>query len=197
LAEEIGLPPDLAQQQAQSLAAGLTTQMIEPPAGLSADLNADDSAIIDLTQREQKITTRRLMEMADISRATATRRLTALVERGLLNAHGQGRGAYYALPAPTSSNESTPAWTTLHDNLHGEQDTLVTQYAMTGIGLLNATTSQPAKFVVCFDEPPDLATFFRLRQHLASLSHLDVDLLPDFTLSPAQLQHEVEWIWRV
>ena len=207
LAQEINLPADLASQQAQHLANGLFTQIIERPTGLSADLNADEAAIIELAQREPKITTRRLMEMADISRATATRRLTALVERGLLTAHGQGRGAYYALPTVASSEVSTPVpnaaatLATLHDSLRREQAALTTQYAMTGIGVLNAAASQSAhataKIVARFDDSPDLATFFTLRQHLATLLHLDVDLVPDFSLSPTQLQHEVAWIWRV
>ena len=211
LAHEIGLPPELANQQAQSLAQGRFTQIIEPPTGLSADLNADEAAIIELAQREQQITTRRLMEVTDISRATATRRLTALVERGLLTAHGQGRGAYYTLPQPTSSDaladpiprpNAAATLATLHDSLRREQAALSAHYAMTRIGILKAATpSQPpqdaAKVVVSFHESPDLANFFTLRQHLTSLLHLEIDLLPDFTLSPAQLQHDVEWIWRV
>jgi hypothetical protein len=59
-------------------------------------LNADEETAMELAQRERNITARRLMAVADISRATATRRLSALVEKGLLALHGQGRGAYCA-----------------------------------------------------------------------------------------------------
>jgi DNA-binding transcriptional ArsR family regulator len=164
-------------------------------------LNAEEQMVIDLAQREQQITARRLMVAADISRATATRRLTSLVERGLLTAHGQGRGAYYALAemAPASTNPSAQTAhgakttkETLTDLLAQEKATMA---ARNGVIALAILATDPLKLVVRFAQPPDLPTFFALRQHLATLLHQDIDLLPDFALAPAQMQEEIEWLW--
>ncbi len=209
LARELELPPDLIRSQEQKLASGLLTQIIEPSTVISADLTAEEAAVIALAQREHQITARRLMAVADISRATATRRLSALVERGLLEAHGQGRGAYYALPAtkprgaPTTAAAATEMQeddlrATLRTVLRREEQALRAQFALSGLGALAAgpeATSSP-RLVACFTHTPDLASFFALRQHLTTLLHLEIDLLPSFSLSPTQLQHDVAWIWQ-
>ena len=161
------------------------------------------------------------MVAADISRATATRRLTGLVEKGLLTAYGQGRGAYYALSVEPGRNANPPpvaeidaTRVTLQAVLSREQSTLAAQYAIAGLGLLQHTpTPTPSmssqsgnrqergvesttKLVVCFEQVPDLATFFSLQQQLATLLHREITLLPDFSLSPEQMAGEVEWIWQ-
>ncbi len=58
-------------------------------------LNEDEEAVLTLARREKTLTPKRLMQATNISRATATRRLTTLVEKGLLEKHGQGRGTIY------------------------------------------------------------------------------------------------------
>jgi hypothetical protein len=78
--------------------------------------------------------------------------------------------------------------------LKREQAALASNYSITGIALL--VGSQLPKIVVCFRQSPDLATFFALKQSLANLCHLEIELLPDFALSSSQLQNNVEWIWR-
>lgn len=60
-------------------------------------LSAEDALALDLAQREGKVTPRRLMEVAHLSKATATRRLTALVAAGLLTPVGRGRGTSYVM----------------------------------------------------------------------------------------------------
>jgi hypothetical protein len=81
-----------------------------------------------------------------------------------------------------------------------QQADLMVHFALNSLGLLHAETmprsNEPVKIVLRFAQPPDLAGYFDLRQYLAGLVQMEVDLLPDFTLSPAQLQREVEWIWQ-
>ncbi len=44
-----------------------------------------------------RITTAELIDMTGVSKATATRKLAALVEGGQLQRHGKGRGTFYTL----------------------------------------------------------------------------------------------------
>ena len=50
-----------------------------------------------LTKERGKITNRELQETTGMSRATATRELTTLLEKNLLEKHGTGRGIYYTI----------------------------------------------------------------------------------------------------
>jgi predicted HTH transcriptional regulator len=53
--------------------------------------------VLDLVRRDGRVTARTLMAEAGISKATATRRLTALMQRGLLQRVGRGRATCYVL----------------------------------------------------------------------------------------------------
>jgi tetratricopeptide (TPR) repeat protein len=203
LAQELGLSVELPATQNQNEASGYPAHLMAPLTYTDAPhLNTDEEMVMELVRREHNLTARRLMVAADISRATATRRLTSLVEKGLLTAHGQGRGAYYALAkemingvteASTLPQQSTRE--TLHAILKRELPALVESNAVTNLGILTPYTPHTnPKIVVRFAQSPDLATFFTLKQSLATLLHLEIELLPAFTLSPAQLQNDVEWI---
>lgn len=201
LAQEIGLAAEAPALQNQSSTSPSFLPMVDP---LHAS-NADEEMILELARREQRVTARRLMIAANISRATATRRLTALVEKGLLTAHGQGRGAYYTVTEmPFNDDRHAPlaeaARETLRARLKQDQAALAAHYSITGLGVMRSPTSPPAapqaKIVISFANVPDLAGFFTLKQQFSTLLHLDIDLLPDFTLSPTQLQNDVEWVWQ-
>ena len=69
--------------------------IVLPELTLRDELDAQEEAAVALAQREHKVTPQRLMEVAHISRATATRRLTGLVDKGYLRAEGKGRGVHY------------------------------------------------------------------------------------------------------
>jgi len=75
------------------------TKMLSPERVLPAAdlLNAEDALALDLARREGRVTPRRLMEAAHLSKATATRRLTALAAAGLLTPVGRGRGTSYVI----------------------------------------------------------------------------------------------------
>ena len=206
LAQEIGVPAVMPQDQPTDAGENYAS-LLDPfsyanaPHANTIRLSAEEQMVIDLAQREQQITARRLMVAADISRATATRRLTALAERGLLTAHGQGRGAYYALAEVAPASTISPAATATHDTttketlailLLQEKATLAARYGVIALAIL---TTAPTKIVVRFAQPPDLPTFFALRQHLTIVLHQDIDLLPDFALAPEQVQAEIEWLW--
>jgi hypothetical protein len=221
LAKENELAVELESSRAKSSADLLQAQIGLSPSefdrdleGAFAGLSADEATIMELVRREHKITARRLMEAADISRATATRRLTGLVEKGVLAAHGQGRGAYYILMAEVSQigakeDEAEPSslvpraevrQETVNAILQRELPGLAAGYAIRRAGLIQSDassdpTGESSKIVVGFSQTPDLITFFTLRQQLATLLHLEVDLLPDFTLSLLQ-QSSVDWIWQ-
>jgi tetratricopeptide (TPR) repeat protein len=170
-------------------------------------LSADEEFVLALVRREQTITTRRLMEAASISRATATRRLTGLVEKGWLTAYGQGRGAYYLLADHTTNADgdlSTPAETsvtdTMAEKIHLElrkvQPALAAHYAVSSVGLApSEPTSRYAKIVVRFTQPPDLERYFTLKQHLSDTLQVEVDLVPDFSPSPMPAQSAIDWLW--
>lgn len=51
-------------------------------------LPPDEAAVLELAQREQRLTAQRLVEALHVIRATATRRLTALTEKGYLQMEG-------------------------------------------------------------------------------------------------------------
>lgn len=170
-------------------------------------LNADEEFVLALVRREQTITTRRLMVAADISRATATRRLTGLVEKGWLTAYGQGRGAYYLLAEGTAGGEehasitaAMPAVDAMAEKIQVElrkvQPALAAHYAVSSVGLASSEpASRYAKIVVRFTQPPDLESYFTLKQHLSATLQVEVDLVPDFSPSPVLAQSAVEWIW--
>jgi tetratricopeptide (TPR) repeat protein len=63
-----------------------------------SDLVPEEQIALELAQRHGRVTTRLLMEQAHISKATATRRLSALARRGLLVRVGKGRATCYVVP---------------------------------------------------------------------------------------------------
>jgi hypothetical protein len=58
-------------------------------------LDADEQTALDIALQSGRVNASTLMEAAQISKATATRKLTRLAESGLLVKHGQGRSTYY------------------------------------------------------------------------------------------------------
>ncbi len=61
-------------------------------------LSPEEIVALKLAQAEGNVTNRALRKAADISKPTATRKLSNLVELGLLRKQGQGRGVHYILP---------------------------------------------------------------------------------------------------
>lgn len=69
-------------------------------AGLPQDgepLLAEEARALEIARAEGKVTPRRLMAVTGVSKATATRRLSGLMDRELLQRRGKGRGTHYVL----------------------------------------------------------------------------------------------------
>ncbi len=69
-------------------------------------LAPDEQAVLALATTQGQVTPRVLMAQLHISKATATRRLAALTQSGLLIKRGRGRGTCY-LPAPVAEGAPT------------------------------------------------------------------------------------------
>jgi serine/threonine protein kinase/tetratricopeptide (TPR) repeat protein len=62
------------------------------------DLSPEEQTAIEITKREGHVTSRALMKEAQISKSTATRKLSHLFDLGLLERKGKGRGTHYVIP---------------------------------------------------------------------------------------------------
>ena len=140
-------------------------------------LDAEDRLALTLAQNEGKVTPRRLMEAGALSKATATRRLTALAAAGLLVQVGQGRATSYMVAA--SSQQSIP--TAPRPPLAFDRD-LMQRYTITAAGWLG-----DAQVVVLrFAHLPDLLTFLALRAEVRQRLGDAIDVLPEEAVSTGQ-----------
>ncbi len=64
----------------------------------SFDLSPEEQVALEIAQYKGRVTPRALMEKIQISKSTATRKLTHLFELGVLERRGQGRGTHYVVP---------------------------------------------------------------------------------------------------
>jgi tetratricopeptide (TPR) repeat protein len=159
-----------------------------PPADAAAALDEDEEFVLALARREPLLTPKRLMHATQISRATATRRLTRLVEKGWLTAHGKGRSAHYRLatapsgPAGQPVAPSTePANTTIQTTLATLPSDLVRQYGVQSLQLEPpGAAPRYVRLAVRFDQPPDLASYLDLKRRLSALLRVEVDLAPEW-----------------
>ena len=160
-------------------------------------LDADEQAVVALVQAERTLTPKRLMDAAAISRATATRRLTALVERGVLAVEGKGRGTYYYLaeqtpPVPVATGDE-PDRASIATTLQPHQAELLQRYGVTALGLLSQEKSGPLlPFIVCFATMPTLPAYRHLKRHLTQLLQCELDLLLEEEAPTTALC----WLWR-
>jgi len=185
---------------------------ISPEADL--ELAPDEAVALRIAATEGRVTPRVLMETANVSKATATRRLAGLVDRGYLRKHGKGRGTYYALstadahtasPAHARQNgqpSSAAALADLRQILNQQRTPLAERYAIDALGVIAPPAAHPAlphmlDLAVSFSRQPDLPTFFALERHLSELLQLRVDLRPVAHAPASQLDTgwRVHWIW--
>lgn len=161
-------------------------------------LDADEQAVVTLIQAERTLTPKRLMDAANISRATATRRLTALVEKGVLAVEGKGRGTYYYLaeqapPAPVATGTEVDL-ATLQNTLQRHQAELYQHYGLTALGLPAQEASiLLLPLVACFATMPSLPAYRHLKRHLTELLQRELDLLLEEEASTTDLH----WLWRM
>jgi predicted transcriptional regulator len=169
-------------------------------------LSPDEMAVLQFAQRRGHVTASDLIQQLHLSRATATRRLAGLVEKGHLQAAGKGRGSYYRplektkiaqmaesaldLPRTETSVEA------LRVQLVRQRQELEQDFALAALGLvLPLETSLPfCRMVVRFRHLPDLSGYFALKERLSRLLQREVDLLPQ-GVATSQRFGDAEWLW--
>ena len=195
--EQLRAETPLLQEDNQQHAS-ISPQRVLPEAPAQPVLPPDEQAVLDLAQRYSRITAKLLTEELVVSRATATRRLSALAEDGHLTQHGKGRGTYYTLTDNAQSAHSTinqilpssdepttgPKLDTLTMNRIAQ---LIAQDAALqerfGVSTIMPMSQQPTRpqpqLRVQFTQVPTLSEFWSLRTYLAELVGMDLDLHPD------------------
>ncbi len=183
----------------------------------SAELDPDERVAWILVQQEGYVTTKRLMEEAFVSKATATRKLSGLARRGLLTRRGKGRGVRYTFPEQPGPQVPAPLITTaglpdqaqavarLRRQLAGRRGFLAREYNLTGLGVLTPSPGiHPAlpgalNLVARFGRLPDVIAFFELEHYLAEASGAPANLLPEAALAGVNqgvIREETKWIWQ-
>lgn len=160
-----------------------------------AALPPEEQEIIILAQQYGRIAAKDLVEALHVSRATATRRLSALAEDGHLEQHGKGRGTYYALPdqqtsLPQNAGQGSAVLSTaqplpeqqqqLAHWLASEEEALQEHFAIEAITLTDTVATRPLpRLSVRFRKIPTLTEFWALRRHLERQWGQSVDLVPE------------------
>ncbi|HAJ34922.1 MAG TPA: hypothetical protein DCL15_04405 [Chloroflexi bacterium] len=208
LAERFGFRKTDAHQTSTAPDAGKpapTSAGYQPAVDL---LSAEDALALDLARREGKVTPRRLMEVAHLSKATATRRLTALAAAGLLTQVGRGRGTSYVMDGGrdwlnkrlesgdwdeqgetridndklrSPSRQSPIAQT--HSPPISLPHTLCARYGILAVGRV---VDAPI-LALRFERLPDLLTFLALRAEVWQEVGETVEMLPVEALAPGQV----------
>lgn len=169
-------------------------------------LDEDEQLVLSLVKAEGTITPKRLMDAANVSRATATRRLTALVEKGLLTVEGKGRGTCYYLAEPMDADAATASMVTvatldcaaIRAALLPCQGEFAQHYGVTALGVIEQATlaTAPRKFVVDFTTLPDLRTYRQLKRQLTEHLAEEIDLLLAEEVLSLSAQAAVTWLWQ-
>ncbi len=210
LAERFPVLHSLSPATPFALPSQPTELSIRIPAGSNRELPKTPEAqqVLALAQREPQITPKLLIETLHMSKATATRRLTELVDQGYLCQAGKGRGTYYTL-APVNGNgcnlpstaNSTLArskndMAALAQCLRQHRSALSSTYALTALGIIQDEAAAGASnhrldLAARFATLPDLRSFFALETQLAKLLNLRVDL----KLADTGQASRVTWLW--
>ena len=166
-----------------------------PPSALPP-LDSEEQLIVALVQAEGEITPKRLMDQVAISRATATRRLTALVEKGVLAVDGKGRGTAYHLATQASPPAVAVAAieiTTIKTILQPCQAEFAQQYGVTALGVVAPTIDGPLlQLLVCFVALPTVLAYRQLKRRLAQHLQCELDLLLEEETPATQ----IVWLWQ-
>ncbi len=169
-------------------------------------LDPDESLVLSLVAAEGSVTPRRLMDVANISRATATRRLLALVEKGELQVTGKGRGTVYSRaeqpvlpmsrPETAKKAEQAANIEAVSCLLQQQKAELFQHYAITAMSMVRIhAPSSLLKLVVRFDPLPDLMRYLHLKRHLTVLLQQEVDLLLEADVSAFASATDLHQLW--
>ncbi|MBV7334617.1 tetratricopeptide repeat protein [Chloroflexi bacterium TSY] len=190
----------------------VTAEPDQPP-----QVDDDEQSILDLAEQQKRITPKTLMDANHVSKATATRRLTALVERGLLEKHGKGRGTYYVRAesngdfvaeknkqvevgiAPSRQIETHDS-KKIRTQLHQQREWMENQYDVKALAMRTKESRQSdtIDLLLRFRELPDLITFFELEQRLCAILKLEVNLKLDnepMDTNAKDVTKSAIWLW--
>ena len=177
-----------------------------PPdiAFVPADLDPDEARAWEIAREAGSVTAKALMEETGVSKPTATRKLSALVSRGLLTKRGQGRGTYYA-PVTDSRDASTPSTDVarISQRLQSIREALRRDYGVTGLAVVEGETTLPGcvpgvvNILVRFQSPPDLMAFFGLEGIISGQCGQPINLAPVMAATDrdGEGQTGLVWLW--
>ena len=150
----------------------------------------EDRQVMELVRVEGSITPRRLMEVAHISKATATRRLATLTDAGRLALQGRGRNTHYVLSDPPPGPQRHPPIyeAEIQKIFVQHLPWLAHSYGIRALGWLRTSEAAPSMptLVVQFARLPTLLTFLELRTRLVKHAGISLDLLPMQAVAPEQ-----------
>ncbi len=147
----------------------------------------ENKIALQLASSEGKITARRFMEAATISKATATRRLTELVDRGALVRVGHGRGTCYVPATGTLFQPEPESNAAQIACLYSLREELLSRHGIASMAIVETDRqTNRLELLVRFTTLPDLITFFHIEQRLSTALGQTVDLIPDAYLTEQQ-----------
>lgn len=152
---------------------------------------------LQLARTAGRVTARELMDAAGVSKATATRKLAALAERGALVKVGQGRNTQYVIPG--TQDAAAPAPTNVRELLRQQRVLLEHYYGVAELALMTpAEGAGWLELAATFVDLPDLPTFFELEARLERALARAVRLRPTAVLGDAETDAltQAEWLWR-
>lgn len=158
-------------------------------------LSPEEVETLAMARRHGRISAKQLVDETYISRATATRRLTRLVELGHLVKQGEGRGTYYCLPTQARSQPVDANLAAIRRSLQQCKADLQQQHTISALGITAPPVSLPlVKLTVRFEQTPDLAHYLQLKRQLTDFLQMEVDLLvEDHSILP--IETSTTWLW--
>jgi tetratricopeptide (TPR) repeat protein len=165
-------------------------------------LHPVEQMAMDLAAQAGRVTPRDLMAASALSKATATRRLASLVERGLLEKHGKGRGTYYTTTrrdedSSVGTDDLSQQFNTLRERIKEHRLGLMENYGILRLGLMESEKQQSRtspRLVVDFEKLPDLVRFFDIENRLNALFQMDADLKLLDALPEGDTRN-ISWLW--
>jgi tetratricopeptide (TPR) repeat protein len=157
-----------------------------------AGLDPAEKAAWKVAQDAGSVTAKDVMEAAQVSKPTATRKLAGLVERSLLRKEGQGRGTRYVPVAVLDAPSSL-----LAQRLATERTFLAQTHGVTALAVASPEPDLPTsvRLIARFEPLPDLHAFFALEKELAILCATPLRLLPESAIAPGTGSEQLQWLW--
>lgn len=188
--------PAAENPSAHGTSAGETGTVTGTVAGGNEVQDFEAEQAIRLARVHGRVTTRSFMDAAGVSKATATRKLSALADAAVLVKVGQGRATHYVLPSADRA-DAAAAPRDARAVLANQRILLEHYYGITALGLL-AHVDDELVVVARFAELPELLAFFALEERLAQTVGRPLRLRPEAALTGEANAHvlaQVDWIW--